>query len=273
MKDIETQMAALDDFVTRAQSQNAQHYDSHVQSLQKLSDSVNSSYSNIGEHFTSTYERVRGLDKEMSTKTIALQQTLEPLDSVLRQPLSELRGTIINTNIQEYQRTGETPQKIQYTYPIELPKTEAHEALLATLRQPSSSSDKSPSKNSMRSVPVVFNDGPDSSSALRDFSQSTRIRASSADLEQRPTTSGSAGLREMDVNVNVNAMAGLVPGEDAAPLTVNPSFKRSLSAAGGKLPVLKNGKKSVINIEGRENSVSSLLSQSTGRRRSPRIGS
>jgi kinesin family protein 11 len=43
MKDIETQMSALDDFVTRARSQNAQHHDSHAQSLQKLSATVKSS--------------------------------------------------------------------------------------------------------------------------------------------------------------------------------------------------------------------------------------
>ncbi|EHL01884.1 putative Kinesin-like protein bimC [Glarea lozoyensis 74030] len=57
MKDIEIQMQALDDFVSRARSQNAQHHDSHVQSLQALSTTVKTSYGNVGSHFNATYER------------------------------------------------------------------------------------------------------------------------------------------------------------------------------------------------------------------------
>jgi kinesin family member 11 len=256
MKDMETQMGTLDDFVTRARSQNAQHHDNHAQSLESLSTTVKSSYSNIGEHFTSTFERVREMGEEVSNQTESLQEGLTPLDEHLRQPLANLRSNIQRTVLQEYQPTGETPQKIQYSYPTDLPRTEAHETLLASLRKPSGFSAQSPSKSTTM-VPVIFND--EKPSALR----------SSPDVEQRPTTSGS--LRELDANISTIAVSG--PSIEDLPQI--PTFKRSVTA-GGKLPSLRSGKKSVVAIEGRENTAnlsSSLMGQqSTGRRRSPRNG-
>jgi kinesin family protein 11 len=259
-------MRALDDFVSRARSQNAQHHDSHAQSLQNLSSTIKSSYSNIGAHCTSTYERVRDLGDEMSTKTATLQDGLEPLDSVLRQPLSTLRDNITSTQLQDYQPTGETPQKVQYTYPTSLPRTEAHETLLAALRRPLISGGRSPSKSTTSMVPVIFNDTP-STTHLREFSASVPAGSSRpGDHEQRPTTSGSTGLREMDINVTS------VPTPSEEQITTIPSFKRSVSANRGNLPVLKSGKKSVVPAEGRENINTNILAQSSGRRRSPRNG-
>lgn len=279
MKDIETQMKALDDFVTRARSQNAQHHDSHVASLQGLSTTVKSSYSNISSHFTSTYERVRDLGDEMSTQTTSLQESLAPLNSVLRQPLAELRDNISKTALQEYQPTGETPQKIQYQYPTELPRTEAHETLLAALRRPTGSS---PSKQTTM-IPVVFNDAP---------GDEVPFHPSASHLERRPT----GGLREIDVNINAGLLnsdfhqlqsvpssgKGVRPStsggeKENGPLPQIPSFKRSMS---GKLPLVvqkSGGKRNTMAVEGRENvqPVQGAFSQSVGvggRRRSPRTG-
>lgn len=276
-------MKALDDFVTRARSQNSQHHDSHAASLQGLSNTVKSSYSNIGSHFTFTYERVRDLGNEMSTQTASLQESLAPLDSVLRQPLAELRENISRTTIQEYRPTGETPQKIQYQYPTELPRTEAHETILATLHRPTSSS--SPSKHTTM-IPVVFNDGPgDEVATHSEFHERGRRRT--------------GGLREIDANI-INAGLphsdfhnpsipssgkGVRPGTSGGDhqkennaLPQIPSFKRSMS---GKLPlaVQKSGGKrnTVAASESRENVNPGLgqaaFSQSVGgRRRSPRTG-
>lgn len=263
MKDISVQMQALDDFVTRARSQNAQHHDSHTKSLQGLSTTVKSSYSNIGAHFTSTYERVRDLSNDMSGRTTALQESLKPLESILRQPLAELRSNISNTLLQEYQPTGETPQKIQYQYPIELPRTEAHETLLAALRRPVSIS---PTKTM---IPVVFNDNETPTG-------SSEVTTPSTEVDRKPT----GGLREIDINIHVgshnadllqqNGSGQSAPGSASSESqTAIPSFKRSTSAT-AKLPVPKSARKGVVALEGRENTV--LFSQSTGRRRSPRTG-
>jgi kinesin family protein 11 len=176
MNDIGIQMQALDDFVTRARSQNAQHHDSHTESLEILSSTVRGSYENIGNHFAATYERVRELDDEMSTQTGNLRQALSPLEATLREPLANLRSNISNSRLEEYVPTGETPQKVQYMYPTELPRTEAHEKLLASIR-PSSSSSAGSTK-----VSVVFND-PEEELVLP--------------VEERIPV----GLKEIDVNV------------------------------------------------------------------------
>lgn len=262
MKDIETQMQALDGFVTRARSQNAQHHESHSKSLEGLSGTVKSSYSNIGTHFTTTYERVRDLGDEMSTKTATLTDSLTPLESILRQPLAELRSNISNTLLQEYIPTGETPQKVQYQYPTELPRTGAHETLLAALRRPLSLT--SPTKTM---VPVIFNDGPTAGS--------DEVTTPSEEGERKPT----GGLREININAGSlnsehpqnaqNGVSGSARSQSSGEaLPQIPSFKRSTSAT-GKLPLPKSAKKSVVALEGRENV---LFSQSTGRRRSPRTG-
>jgi len=253
-------MQALDDFVTRARSQNAQHHDSHVISVDGLSTTVKSSYSNIGSHFNSTFERVRDLGDEMSAKTNSLQESLTPLDSILRQPLAELRENVTNTRLQEYQSTGETPQKTQYQYPTELPRTDSHDTLLAALRRPQMTS---PTK---ASVPVIFNDAPASSNEVIVLTPSTDV------VERKPT----GGLREIDINIAGSlssehlqqSVSGAASGvAKYEPLPQIPTLKRSIS---GKIPHPKSAKTaSVVALEGRENNVQ-LFSQSTGRRRSPR---
>lgn len=283
MKDISVQMQALDDFVTRARSQNAQHHDSHGQSLQSLSTTVRTSYDNIGSHFTSTYERVRDLGEEMSAKTSILQDALSPLDINIRQPLSDLRANITNTLLQDYVPTGETPQKTQYQYPKELPHTEKHETLLAALRRPGSSQSTvaSPSKK----MPVIFQDAAESQAADEEvpFSFTTRGYTLSSDTSIVPT----GGLREIDLNINAGSLSLGALGSTGASHPESddgtehghpppPPFKRSVTVppagtSGLKLPhkISRSTKSSVVPLEGRENSMP-IFAQSTGRRRSPR---
>jgi kinesin family protein 11 len=265
MKDIDTQMQALDDFVARARSENSQHYDTHTQSLKGLSTTVKNSYVNISSHFTATYERVRGLGDEMSAKTSTLREALTPLDTTLRQPLSELRSNISNTLLQEYMPTGETPQKTQYQYPTELPRTQAHETLLAALRRPASANTlASPSKTiSVLNDPLILVAGDD------------ELTSTSTQL-QIPSLSGSTptgGLREIDANIGVGTLNS--GAESASALTdlagKPPPLKRSTTGSGLRAPQKIAKKSTVIALEGRENTIPSF-SQSVGRRRSPRTG-
>jgi kinesin family protein 11 len=229
----------------------------------------------------SVHDETVRIGDEMSTQTSSLQDSLAPLDSVLRQPLAELRDNIRNTVLQEYQPTGETPQKIQYQYPTELPRTEAHETLLAALRRPSS-----PSKQPTM-IPVVFNDASGDEVPFNPYASL---------LERRPTT----GLREIDVNISsagllnsdfqLQSLQSVPSGKGVRPSTSGvekenaalpqiPSYKRSMS---GKLPLAvqkSDGKRNTVAVEGRENVQPALgaFSQSVGaggRRRSPRtVGS
>lgn len=274
MKDMATQMQALDDFVTRARSQNAQNHDSHVQSLEGLCTRVKSSYVDVSSHFTSSYKRLRSLGDEMVAKTALVQDSLAPLGVNVNQPLAELRNIVLNTALQEYQPTGETPQKVQYQYPIELPRTEAHEALLGALRRPTNAS---PSKTT--TIPVIFNDGPDES--YKDYA---------IPEEGEPKSPAAVGLREINININAGShveddhVVAVKPlqqqyqqaqqhSKDAlAPIS---SLKRSGSI--GRPRSVKKAVRAtmtppVVALEGRENAVAAF-SQSVGaagRRRSPR---
>ncbi|KAI1477098.1 kinesin-domain-containing protein [Daldinia eschscholtzii] len=143
MKDLHEQMTSLDDFVSRARSQNAVHHDDHADSMENLSSTVEGSYANIANHFKSTYSRVQDLGSEMEIDVVNVQTSLEPLSEKLCQPLSNLREDINGTMLQEYQPTGETPRKTTYEYPTELPHTRPHEVLLRELNgEPSPSKAK-----------------------------------------------------------------------------------------------------------------------------------
>ncbi|KAK8008531.1 hypothetical protein PG991_011082 [Apiospora marii] len=133
MTDLDEQMTSLDDFVTRAKLQNSEHHNQHGESLQSLSETVEESYDNIGAHFKGTFARVQELESEMGSATEAARDALEPLEENLCQPLSELREDISGTALQEYNPTGETPKKMSYEYPKDLPQTKDHAKLIAEL--------------------------------------------------------------------------------------------------------------------------------------------
>lgn len=246
--DMAKQMQSLDDFVTRARSQNDQHHKTHVQSLQGLASNVSQSYSNIGDHFVSTYDRVRDIGNDIATQTTAAQAALPPLSLSIQQPLTNLRSTIANAAPREYVSTGETPQRKQYRYPTALPHTESHDKLLGR-GQPSPS--KSPTKA------TVYADAPN------------------ADAPPPPSPIKD-GLREISLNV-----PSALPrnNSDPALTTINGS-KFDIEVVGMEPPPLKRQatesrlptklgsapKSMVVKLEGRENNLSASFGASGGRR-------
>lgn len=244
MKDIATQMQALDEFVTRARSQNENHHTSHLKSLHDLSSSVQAAYIQTQDHLRSSNERVQAFDVAMGGESQTLHDTLLPLDEELRQPLADLRDHILQQPLTEYISTGETPQKTQYNYPTTLPQTAPHEQLLAKRMNSSRSTTSaggsdvliSPSKS------IVYTDAPDDDLATT-----------------RPSTM-EGGLREIHVNIN----AGMPRGSGDS-TNVKPELETiSLSSSQMGPPPLKrhatkdsilprSGKTTVMRLEGREN--------------------
>lgn len=190
MKDIDVQMRALGEFITRARSKTAQHNDMHSQSLKGLSELGKASCESIGSQLVMTYERSKSLGDYISEKQNLLEKSVATLDSTLQQPLSNLRATISRTTLQEYEPTGETPQRTQYKYPKEFLRTEPHENLIAATR-PLPPHAMSPSKSAMFSYP-----NPDAN----DESVESRPLATNF-----PTSLSQSlpGLRELDINVLV----------------------------------------------------------------------
>lgn len=124
--DFDAQMEALDSFVTSAKSENATQYETHLQSLQVLSRMVEQSSNSILDQFKGMSDHVRNLGEETELYTSNLCNDIEPLESRLCRPLTNLRHDLSKIALQEYQPTGATPRKVLYHYPITLPRTEAH---------------------------------------------------------------------------------------------------------------------------------------------------
>lgn len=208
---LNTQLQTLDNIVVRVEQQNNEHHETHVKSLANLASTVQTSYSNIGDHFTSSFLRIKDLGCEMTKGTTAIQQTLPTLsaDSAIRQPLRDLRENIESQILQDYTITGQTPQRMSYNYPQALPRTEVHDRLLAKMRgQPQSSPvrQSSPSKLQRSSNKgIVFTDLPTPEESAEELTGDP-IKSSS-----RPTSANSAagstascGLRELDINTIPN---------------------------------------------------------------------
>ncbi|KAI4176041.1 MAG: hypothetical protein LQ343_001323 [Gyalolechia ehrenbergii] len=262
MKDMATQMQALDDFVARARSQNERHHATHISSLQSLASNVNESYSSIGEHFTSTYDRVKDIGNNISKQSKALQDTLPPLTQNIQQPLADLRSSITNAPLREYVPTGETPQRTQYYFPTTLPRTETHDKLLNKLFHASSAVPNPPPSPSKS---IIYTDTPNTENP---HSGAPPPPPSSSEDPPKPTSS-SLGLREIDLNISSN-----VPNRhsDPSPIATKPavdSIKANDTSMGPpplkrqatmdcKLPQKMQGKggsggQGVVRLEGREN--------------------
>ncbi|KAI0456316.1 P-loop containing nucleoside triphosphate hydrolase protein [Xylaria acuta] len=285
MRDLDEQMTSLDDFVARARSQNAQHDDQHAESLRDLSSTVEDSYENIADHFRTTCSRVEELGSEMDIDVKTVEKALEPLLVNVCQPLADLREDISNTVIQEYQPTGDTPQKLAYEYPTELPRTQTHASLIAKFK-----GEPSPSKA------AVFADADPTRSENRSPSRpvSSDEPATLADRGRNPLTTS---LRELHPNVNNNNNA--ISNSDQRGSATIHGFGSSVglgSLMGAEddipgdmtMPLLKKNRttrgrasRSTLNVEGRENlpplatmvpgGGKEIFSQSITRRKSPRL--
>lgn len=272
MKDMAMQMQALDDFVTRARSQNERHYETHVQSLRGLAETVEESHSSISDHFISSSTRIHNFDKDSIAQSTAIQAMLAPLTPSIQEPLSNLRANISNAPLKEYIPTGETPQKTHYDFPATLPRTEPHEKLLAKLRRPLSSSSASPSRLPSPNKSIVYTD-------IRPISPPV-LSSDDSGIKPPSATSGTSGLREIDLNITANgtlARHSEPPPASFSTSVTKPALDADIAAMGppplkrhatmeSKLPQKHRGG---LRGEGRENAVV----QGSGRRlRSSPVG-
>lgn len=266
MKDLEVQMTDLDDFVTRARSENAEHHSRHANSMTKLSDTVGTSFSNISSHYKDTVSRVQDLGNEMNVNVEQLHGSIQPLDDNLCLPLSKLRHDIETTDLREYEPTGETPEKVQYQYSTELPRTRSHDALIASLHG------GSVAQTPGRPIATPGKRTPAPQQVFSDLDESTSARSPS-----RPTSSDSATLNPLrsslrEVNANLTT-SSLMFDPSASTLSVLPSVdehtvpivKKHTSRIPGK------GQSKKMRLDGVENFPPNELRESTSRRKSPRL--
>ncbi|KAG6141048.1 hypothetical protein E4U10_007602 [Claviceps purpurea] len=260
--DLDSQMEALDDFVSRAKLENASQHKTHNQSLQSLSNTVEQSFGNIAAHFKTSFERVKNLGEGMDLDTNDLNDGLQPLESQLCQPLVNLREGIAATSLQEYQPTGETPQKVTYEYPTKLPRTQPHDIIVAKM-------DEDPSLLSLgdesMDMSAVFLDSGHKSSPIPKRQSSASLREVNPNVSSTSSSMGTSnggggggGAAAFDPRASIMSM----PPEHTLPSFKKPTTRGAVSRMVARQPAL---------MEGRENMVPGRFEQSLSRRKSPRL--
>lgn len=251
------QMQALDDFVARARLENNNHHDTHTKSMQSLSGAVDQSFLNISTHFKTTFDRVKNMGEEMAVDVTDMQDGLEPLEAQVCQPLVNLRETVTATSLQEYQSTGETPQKVPYQYPTTLPRTGSETSISRIDEEPPSpvsQGNEAPAGDDT----MVFADLP----SIRPKDSSDSLTTSIVDKSQLGMS-----LREVNPNLTTGAI-GFDPRASTISTpaeTTGPLFKRS-----SRLGLARGIKKQAVG-EGRENLPLSSTYPTGTKRKSARL--
>jgi len=268
MEQMDTQLHSLDEIMTRVREQNNAHHTAHTASLNALTTTVQSSYASIGDHLSTSFARVQSIESDVSAQTTALKETLPTLDegAYIRAPLQELRGVIDNQNLIEYNPTGETPQRVNYSIPGNLPRTEAHETLLSRLRDRpiSGEASRSPSKG------LVFNDAiPPTDDLFSSIIKPSFGRSVSANVSS--TIPLGTSLRELDVNVVAQQESHTQPlpivSHSDMMVMAAPPPKKQRGEDNTKVPMKKMMSRKTVGGEGkgdRENLTITSFSSSIG---------
>jgi kinesin family member 11 len=262
MKDLNMQMTALDDFVTRARSENAGHQAQHEASVTNLSDTVDTSFSNISSHCKGTFDRVQDLGEQMGTEIESLREDLQPLEDSLCQPLSKLREDISSTDLREYEPTGETPKRVEYHYPTVLPRTAARDVLIAGVHEAPLQTPSRLTASPRKATPAqpIFSDVEAPEEAK------SPSRPASSDSATNPL---SQSLREVDANLTTS---GLILEPSASTMSVlPPADDNTVPLAKKSTSRIPSKQVKKVHLDGVENMPPSEFSQSARRRKSARL--
>lgn len=267
IEDLDVQMESLDDFVSRAKLENANHHESHAQSVKIVSSTVEQSFENISTHFETTFGRIKNLGEAMELDVNDLHEGLEPLDAQICQPLANLREEIGSTSLQEYQPTGATPQKAQYQYPTSLPRTQRQSLLVSQIDDDETIAGSDVPEEKEHTI--VFADlDPLVNTDCHSRPSTTSTTAASDD---KTTPLSAMSLREVNPNVTTNLTTGVIGSLDTHSDIIS-------VPADHTLPLFKPSARNTRGVktqgpvgEGRENLPPSAFSQSISRRKSPRL--
>lgn len=271
------QMAALDQFVTRARFQNDLNHTSQVEKMEGLSSNATQTLKSLGESLEISSTTLAGLGKDTSSRISDLQSTLEPLVEEIRQPLTELQSHLRAAPLVDYVHTGETPQKRDWNYPTSLPRTEDHESMLARLRglpdprqqvltnaarTPGRSPRKMASPRKQKASSPSKVPSPSKSKIYTDVLAIAENPSARAHPTANALGGGTGGLKELDMNVHPSGRPASADGfvsdfsksvAAAAGAQQQPPLKRHATAVEGSRLPTKLGARVGRATEGREN--------------------
>ena len=262
------QMAALDEFVTRAREKNGRHHDSQCKSLKDLSANARKTFTKLDDTLQEASARIHNHSAACRGDISSLKASFSPFTKSLLNPLADLKGSLESNPLIDYVATGETPQKKDWKYPTNLPRTESHEFLLTQPRdlpdtKPAEA--RSPRKFSSPRKMVSPRKGFSSPSKLPSPTKTIIFQDDAASGGQvvlpvqrlnDPTEESKGGLKEIDINV-------LAQPSSADDTHGHPQTSFSKSGCNMQQPPLKRHAtaESRLPRKGRENSV---LGQSVG---------
>ena len=129
-----TQMSALDEFVTRARSQNDTGHNEHLAGLLQLQLQMAQMQTDLVSSIEKRQASIKNFDEEEQSHCMENSEAISGLDKNVRSALEVLSTDLGVSAPKDYVVTGETPQKREWRYPTELPQTAAHESIIARRR-------------------------------------------------------------------------------------------------------------------------------------------
>ena len=257
-------MAALDEFVTRAQSQNNSHQTKWVEGLKKAVSNAQEGFNAFEKTSAESILALENFGNEYKAQTADLDDIVASLGQETRLPLGELMAELSNAHLKEYVPTGQTPQKKEWNYPNQLPQTENHESIIARLRglpdpaiaAKTPSTARTPARSarkqaSLRKAPSSPSKLP-SPSKTKVFTDVVEPPTSHPSTFQGQTTTSTIPLDQVKASlkeININVLAR--PGSSSASASASHShqekerpvlldFSKSVGSAGGMPPLKRH---------------------------------
>ncbi|KAJ9664419.1 Kinesin- motor protein [Neophaeococcomyces mojaviensis] len=223
-----TQMAALDEFVARARRQNDNHHTEHISSLEEMCSRVRKSFECVQTRLASSPTEIFNTSIKAQLEVVA--STLVDIQDKAREPLYQLQEELADQEMADYIPTGQTPQKRDWQYPTDLPRTiPLPDSTTPKTNPPTTSSfsrtpGKSPRKHaSPRKTPkkhIVRADTPPTSIPIE------TQPALKTDAPVKP----SASLKDLDVNVLSLTAPTTTSRPTSSHTATEPSTKASFSS-------------------------------------------
>lgn len=205
-----TQMVALDEFVARARKQNDGHHEEHVSSLDDMSSQMKRSLENVQARLTNT--PIENFDTGMKAHLDEIASTFADVQDKARDPIQQLQQDLDSASMQNYLATGQTPQRRDWSYPVDLPRT-------IPLPASTTPAGKPPASNSFSRTPHAKS--PRKLASPRKSPKKQIVRAdtppSTQEQSKPPTPPVETGprppsrLREVDINVLSSTVAHKLP--------------------------------------------------------------
>ena len=227
------QMSALDEFVTRARTQNEQSHRDNLEGMQQYQAEVAQLETEVARQMELRNNDLETFQTDASADAKEVAETADNFTTEVQEALQTVRENVQDTPMQDYQPTGQTPQKREWSYPTDLPATASRSTIIARSRGlpdpvESKTPGRSPNKKSARKSPAK----PRSPTKGKVYTDGDLTKALLLENMTEPI-----GLKEIDMNVVAGSESQTISfgsksiGPGGHPPLKRPKITRSRTAA------------------------------------------